>query len=152
MFLPALIHRQEHETKSLKEIIQLPPSALQGLAPAAVEILQSHQVTTIEKLGSWKYLKWAQAIVTLADAEKLNPYDAIPSVKEALFSQVLLCPSPIPLTPHRGPHLLLSSSLHGMDMARFDHFGGFKEAPLCEVSISYVCSGGGCFPPEGQPE
>jgi hypothetical protein len=59
-------------------------------------------VTTIEKLGSWKYLKWAQAIVTLADAEELetdaeknlsNPYVAIvasleASVRAALFSQV----------------------------------------------------------------
>jgi hypothetical protein len=93
---------KEHETKSLKEIIQLSPSALQGLPPAADEILQSHQVTTIEKLGSWKYLKWAQAIVTLADAEELetdaeknlsNPYVAIvasleASVRAALFSQV----------------------------------------------------------------
>jgi hypothetical protein len=63
---------KEHEMKSLKEIIQLPPSALQGLSPAADKILQSHHVTTIEKLGTWKYLKWAQAIVTLASVEELK--------------------------------------------------------------------------------
>mmetsp|Transcript_1253 Transcript_1253/g.2298 ORF Transcript_1253/g.2298 Transcript_1253/m.2298 type:complete len:185 (+) Transcript_1253:224-778(+) len=61
---------KEHEQKSLKEILALPVDAIQGLAPRAAELLKVHHVTTVEKLGKWKYLEWAQAIVTLVDFEE----------------------------------------------------------------------------------
>jgi len=60
-----------HEAKSLKEMIALKPSALQGLAPWVDDEFAAHplQVTTIEKLGTLKYCKWAEAIVELAEFE-----------------------------------------------------------------------------------
>mmetsp|Transcript_16241 Transcript_16241/g.39998 ORF Transcript_16241/g.39998 Transcript_16241/m.39998 type:complete len:189 (+) Transcript_16241:3-569(+) len=61
---------KEHESKSLAEIVALPPSALQGLPPKADEELQSHHITTIQKLADWKYMKWAQAVTALVDYEE----------------------------------------------------------------------------------
>mmetsp|Transcript_7948 Transcript_7948/g.21064 ORF Transcript_7948/g.21064 Transcript_7948/m.21064 type:complete len:232 (-) Transcript_7948:90-785(-) len=59
-----------HEHKSLQELIALPPSALQGLTSKADEELKKVNLTTIAKLGQWKFLKIAQAIVELAEVEQ----------------------------------------------------------------------------------
>jgi len=59
-----------HETKSLNEIIKLPPSALQGLTDQADLMLKKFNITTIEKLGQWKFYVIAKAIVVLASVEE----------------------------------------------------------------------------------
>mmetsp|Transcript_9737 Transcript_9737/g.25966 ORF Transcript_9737/g.25966 Transcript_9737/m.25966 type:complete len:187 (+) Transcript_9737:69-629(+) len=65
---------QEYEEMSLKEMCALPIDALQGLADDAKEQLKKIHIDTIEKLGTWKYIKTAQAIVALADREQtLSP-------------------------------------------------------------------------------
>mmetsp|Transcript_27592 Transcript_27592/g.62529 ORF Transcript_27592/g.62529 Transcript_27592/m.62529 type:complete len:105 (+) Transcript_27592:68-382(+) len=58
-----------HETKSLTEILALPPSALQGLAGWADPVLKEFGVTNISKLAEFKYANWAQSICALADYE-----------------------------------------------------------------------------------
>mmetsp|Transcript_6780 Transcript_6780/g.14470 ORF Transcript_6780/g.14470 Transcript_6780/m.14470 type:complete len:237 (-) Transcript_6780:34-744(-) len=63
---------KEYETKSLKEILDLPPSALQGLTPKSDEEFKKIKITTIEKLGNWKFLKIAQAIVEMAAVEETS--------------------------------------------------------------------------------
>lgn len=60
---------KKYEPKSLREILSLPPSALQGLAPWADEALATIHVTTIAKLGEWKFARWAEWIVELANYE-----------------------------------------------------------------------------------
>jgi predicted flap endonuclease-1-like 5' DNA nuclease len=61
---------KEHETKSFKEILQLPLSALEGLTPKADETLKGLNVVTIEDLATWKYPAQAEAICTLAQYEE----------------------------------------------------------------------------------
>eukprot|EP00998_Keelungia_sp_KM082_P009500 NODE_5679_length_683_cov_43.424460_g5656_i0.p1 GENE.NODE_5679_length_683_cov_43.424460_g5656_i0~~NODE_5679_length_683_cov_43.424460_g5656_i0.p1 ORF type:complete len:168 (-),score=46.70 NODE_5679_length_683_cov_43.424460_g5656_i0:108-611(-) len=61
---------KEHEVKSFKAVIELPPSALQGLAPKADEMLGKMGITTVKQLGSWKYFIAARAIVALAATEE----------------------------------------------------------------------------------
>jgi predicted flap endonuclease-1-like 5' DNA nuclease len=51
---------KEHETKSFKEILTLPLSALEGLTTKADETLAELGVKTIDDLGSWKYAAWAE--------------------------------------------------------------------------------------------
>jgi len=58
-----------HEGKSFQEILQLPPSALQGLAPHSDETLHFFHIKTIEDLGNWKYYRLAKAILTLSETE-----------------------------------------------------------------------------------
>mmetsp|Transcript_51220 Transcript_51220/g.112260 ORF Transcript_51220/g.112260 Transcript_51220/m.112260 type:complete len:169 (+) Transcript_51220:69-575(+) len=58
-----------HETKSLTEILALPPSALQGLADWTDAALGELGITSISKLAEYKYAHWAQSICTLADYE-----------------------------------------------------------------------------------
>mmetsp|Transcript_22430 Transcript_22430/g.29064 ORF Transcript_22430/g.29064 Transcript_22430/m.29064 type:complete len:170 (-) Transcript_22430:1429-1938(-) len=58
-----------HEGKSLKAIIKLPPSALQGLAESADELLGAFHIDSIEALGNWKIAHLASAIVELAELE-----------------------------------------------------------------------------------
>ena len=61
---------KEHETKSLKEILELPISALEGLTTTADETLKDLGVKTIEDLATLKFCLWAEAIVTLAPYEE----------------------------------------------------------------------------------
>lgn len=63
-----------HETKSLKEIVDLPPSALQGLAEHSDETLNALNITSVKDLGAWKYYKAAKAIAALAAVEVRNYY------------------------------------------------------------------------------
>jgi len=61
-----------YETKCLKEILEAPPSALEGLTPAHDETLKVLQIDSINDLGTCKWAIWAEAIATLAvfDSDK----------------------------------------------------------------------------------
>ncbi|MGN7611943.1 hypothetical protein ACQZV8_07640 [Magnetococcales bacterium HHB-1] len=59
-----------YEDKPLKELVDAPVSALQGVSETDAEHLQAaFNVKTIGDLAQLKYVRWAQAIVTLADVE-----------------------------------------------------------------------------------
>jgi len=59
-----------YENKRLKEIADSPVSALQGLSEGdAKHLLEAFNVKTVRDLAELKYVKWAQAIVALADTE-----------------------------------------------------------------------------------
>ncbi|TGK79296.1 hypothetical protein EHQ23_16940 [Leptospira bourretii] len=60
-----------YESKSLKEIADSPVSAIQGLSDGDADLLlKAFNVKTIRDLANIKYVKWAQAIVTLSDTEQ----------------------------------------------------------------------------------
>jgi len=61
---------KEHEGKSLKEIIKLPPSALEGLADRADAMLAAFKINTIEDLANWRFYKIAKAISILSSTEE----------------------------------------------------------------------------------
>lgn len=61
---------KKHESKALKDITKLPPSALQGLAGWADEELGKLHVKTIGDLGNWKFAQWAEWITDLAKYEE----------------------------------------------------------------------------------
>lgn len=61
---------KEHEGKSLTEIIELPCSALQGLAARADKMFSAFNIKTIKDMASWKYFKLARAIVALSEMEE----------------------------------------------------------------------------------
>eukprot|EP00434_Breviolum_minutum_P037200 symbB.v1.2.032978.t1/scaffold4020.1/size47400/11 len=63
---------KKHECKPLKEMLELPPSALQGLAGWADAELAKVGITTIAKLGDWKYAKWAEWITELSKFENID--------------------------------------------------------------------------------
>lgn len=59
-----------YESKSLKEIADAPVSALQGVSEGDAQLLeQAFKVRTVRDLAGLKYVKWAQAIVALAETE-----------------------------------------------------------------------------------
>ena len=74
---------KEHETKSLKEILELPISALEGLTTTADETLKDLGVKTIEDLAEFKYAQWAEAIITLA------PYEETQTKEERKLAKAL---------------------------------------------------------------
>ena len=58
-------------TKSFKELINAPVDVLQGVSEGDAKLLlDAFNVKTIGDLATLKYVKWAQAIVTLADTEE----------------------------------------------------------------------------------
>jgi hypothetical protein len=59
------------EGKSLRELASAPVSALQGVSENDAKLLlEAFNVKTIGDLANLKYVKWAQAIVALADTEQ----------------------------------------------------------------------------------
>jgi nucleotidyltransferase/DNA polymerase involved in DNA repair len=62
---------KEFEHYSLKDLVEQPVHALQGLTPAAGETFQSMGVKTIGDLAEFKYCKWAEAIVSAAKLEEV---------------------------------------------------------------------------------
>lgn len=60
-----------HEQKKLKEIVELSPAALQGVSDKDAEALKAALgIKTIRDLATNKFILWAQALNTLAAAEK----------------------------------------------------------------------------------
>lgn len=59
----------EHEKCSFKELLELPPSALQGLADWTDTTLKELHIKSISDLATFKYCDWAAAIVTAAEYE-----------------------------------------------------------------------------------
>ncbi|HZZ45385.1 MAG TPA: hypothetical protein VFE65_00710 [Pseudonocardia sp.] len=58
------------EDKTAQEILQAPPSALEGLTPAHDEKLAEFGIKTINDLANWKYTKRARALADLAETDK----------------------------------------------------------------------------------
>lgn len=59
-----------YEDMSLKELASAPVTALQGVSEGdAQHLKEAFNVKTIKDLANLKYVKWAQAIATLADME-----------------------------------------------------------------------------------
>lgn len=59
------------EGKSLKEIAKAPVSAIAGISEGDAKLLkEAFGVDTVKELAELKYVKWAQAIVALAETEE----------------------------------------------------------------------------------
>ena len=59
------------EKKPLKELVDAPVSALQGVSEDdAKKLKEAFNVKTIKDLAKLKYVRWAQAIITLAESSK----------------------------------------------------------------------------------
>ena len=57
-----------YEQKSFKELADAPVDALQGVSAGDAEKLkEAFNVKTIRDLANLKYVRWAQAITTLAE-------------------------------------------------------------------------------------
>lgn len=62
---------KEHASKSLHEILKLPPSALHGVTAKDAEALQAaFGIKTIADMGRNKFFKVAQGLAAMADYEK----------------------------------------------------------------------------------
>ena len=62
---------KKYEKMPLKEIAQAPVAAIQGISESDAELLkQAFNVKTVYDLARLKYVRWAQAICLLAEAEE----------------------------------------------------------------------------------
>jgi hypothetical protein len=60
-----------YEDKPLKEIVNAPVSALQGVSESDAEHLKvAFNVKTVGDLANLKFVRWAQAIAKLAETEE----------------------------------------------------------------------------------
>ncbi len=60
-----------YESKSLKELVDAPIAALQGVSDKDAKLLdEAFGIKTIREFAELKYVKWAQAIVALAQVEE----------------------------------------------------------------------------------
>jgi len=61
---------KKYEKMPLKELVKAPVDAIQGVSEGDAELLKkAFNVKTIGDLAKLKYVKWAQAICTLAEGE-----------------------------------------------------------------------------------
>ncbi|MEC3976502.1 hypothetical protein [Amycolatopsis sp. H20-H5] len=58
-----------YEGKTINELLDAPPSALEGLTPKHDELLADLKIKTIRDLGNWKYAAKAAALVELSANE-----------------------------------------------------------------------------------
>uniref|UniRef100_A0A7S1D6K2 Uncharacterized protein n=1 Tax=Cyclophora tenuis TaxID=216820 RepID=A0A7S1D6K2_CYCTE len=63
---------KEYEPKTLTEIVEAPISALEGLTENAEELLKEFGVKSVGDLATWKYCRWAEAIVEAAKYEEIQ--------------------------------------------------------------------------------
>jgi hypothetical protein len=61
---------KKYEKMLLKEIAKAPVDAISGVSEGDAKLLQeAFNVKTVSDLAKLKYVKWAQAVCTLADGE-----------------------------------------------------------------------------------
>jgi hypothetical protein len=61
---------KKYEKLSLKELAAAPVDAIAGISEGDAKLLkEAFKVKTVADLAKLKYVKWAQAICTLADGE-----------------------------------------------------------------------------------
>lgn len=77
---------EAYEAKSLKEILDAPVTALQGVGESAAEALGIHHVDTVRKLAEFKYCAWASALLTLSESE--NTQSAAEKTQETLLKRL----------------------------------------------------------------
>jgi hypothetical protein len=58
-----------YESKSFKDLLDAPPSALEGLTTRHDELLAQLGIKSVGDLGKWKYAERARAIRALAGFE-----------------------------------------------------------------------------------
>jgi len=63
---------KEYEGKSLKDIVNAPPHAIQGLAAHSDAMMEQLGLRTIRQMGGWKFYRLARAICTLAGKEEVG--------------------------------------------------------------------------------
>jgi len=62
---------KKYEKMSLKELVNAPVDALQGVSEGDAKLLkEAFNVKTIADLAKLKYVKWAKAICQLAEGEE----------------------------------------------------------------------------------
>lgn len=61
---------KEYESKSFKEIIEAPVSAIEGLSKGASDLFEELKVKSIKDLAAFKYCLRAETICVLADYEQ----------------------------------------------------------------------------------
>ena len=59
-----------YEGKSFKELVSMPLSGFEGLTDESQKHLEKLGLSTVKDLAEWKFVAWAQAIVTLAKTEE----------------------------------------------------------------------------------
>jgi hypothetical protein len=59
-----------YEGKSLKELVNMPLSGFEGLTDEHQKHLAKLGLETVSDLANWKFVAWAQTIVTLAKTEE----------------------------------------------------------------------------------
>ena len=60
---------KEWESKSLKEIVEAPTEALEGISKDACDLLETLGCVTIGDLAKLKYCRWAEAMVKISEFE-----------------------------------------------------------------------------------
>ena len=72
-----------YETKCLKDIIDAPVAALQGISDASGELLDHLGVKNVGDLADFKYCRWAEAIVVASQHEVVGTIAERKVAKEA---------------------------------------------------------------------
>lgn len=67
---------KEYETKTFKEICEGPVSCLEGLTEAADTLLKDLGVKTVGDLATFKYCRWAEAMVLLGEKYEFTKTEA----------------------------------------------------------------------------
>lgn len=110
---------KDYQGKSFREIADAPLSALQGISAKDAKLLkQAFDIDTVRDLANLRYVKWASALVTLAEDEVDTEEE---KAKETLLDDAVQMTFPASDPPAVASSITRIEKAPDMPPAQLDH-------------------------------
>jgi hypothetical protein len=110
---------KDYQGKSFREIADAPLSALQGISAKDAKLLkQAFDIETVRDLANLRYVKWASALVTLAEDEVETEEE---KAKETLLDDAVQMTFPASDPPAVASSITRIEKAPDMPPAQLDH-------------------------------
>jgi hypothetical protein len=110
---------KDYQGKSFREIADAPLSALQGISAKDAKLLkQAFDIDTVRDLANLRYVKWASALVTLAEDEVETEEE---KAKETLLDDAVQMTFPASDPPAVASSITRIEKAPDMPPAQLDH-------------------------------
>jgi len=78
---------KEYESKTLQELCDAPPHAIQGISELSGEVMSVLGLKTLRDMGTWRFYRHARAIVALAEKEEAHAGNGKMNIRNGLDSE-----------------------------------------------------------------
>uniref|UniRef100_A0A7S1B0R9 EF-hand domain-containing protein n=1 Tax=Noctiluca scintillans TaxID=2966 RepID=A0A7S1B0R9_NOCSC len=75
---------KEYESKTLQELCEAPPHAIQGISELSDEVMSVLGLKTVRDMGTWRFYRHSRAIVALAEKEEAHAGNGKMNIRNGL--------------------------------------------------------------------